>query len=63
VLAVVAAPGTVLRSRPVDVRRLVLPVRVAARQVLYRSTTARGGPDAVSLTPVPATSVTRVRQS
>jgi len=41
-------PGTVLRSRPVSVRALALPVPVDAWQLLYRSTTARGAADAVS---------------
>lgn len=41
-------PGTVLRSRPVGVRALLFPVPVAAHQVLYRSTGARGEPNAVS---------------
>lgn len=50
------APGTVLRSRAVTVRALVLPFPVRAWQVLYRSSTARGEPNAVSGTVlVPAT--------
>lgn len=42
------APGTVLRSRPVTVRGLGLPMPVRSYQVLYRSTDTRGRPDAVS---------------
>ena len=42
------APGTVLRSRPVTIRGLGLPMPVSAWQVLYRSTDARGRPNAVS---------------
>lgn len=42
------APGTVLRSRPVTVRGLGLPMPVRAWQVLYRSTDAQGRPNAVS---------------
>ena len=42
------APGTVLRSRPVTVRGLGLPMPVSAWQVLYRSTDATGRPNAVS---------------
>jgi hypothetical protein len=41
-------PGTVLRSRPVTVRGLGLPMPVKAWQVLYRSTDAQGRPNAVS---------------
>jgi hypothetical protein len=42
------APGTILRSRPVTVRGLGLPMPVRAWQVLYRSTDAQGRPNAVS---------------
>ncbi|HEX3829986.1 MAG TPA: lipase family protein [Sporichthyaceae bacterium] len=42
------APGTILRSRPVVVRGLGLPVPVRTFQVLYRSTDTQGRPDAVS---------------
>lgn len=42
------AAGTVLRSRPVTVRALALPVPVRAWQVLYRSTDTQGAPNAVS---------------
>lgn len=50
------APGTVLRSRPVTVRALAVPVPVRSWQVLYRSTDTRGEPEAVSGTVlVPAT--------
>lgn len=42
------APGTVLRSRPVTVRALALPVPVRAWQVLYRSTDTQGARNAVS---------------
>lgn len=42
------APGTILRSRPVTVRGLGLPLPVSAWQVLYRSTDAQGRPNAVS---------------
>lgn len=40
--------GTILRSRPVTVRGLGLPMPVKAWQVLYRSTDAQGRPNAVS---------------
>ncbi|MGH3739412.1 MAG: hypothetical protein ACRDT6_27990, partial [Micromonosporaceae bacterium] len=40
--------GTVLRSRPVDVSANLLPVPVDAWQLLYRSTSATGAPNAVS---------------
>lgn len=40
--------GTILRSRPVVVRALGLPVPVRTWQVLYRSTDSKGHPDAVS---------------
>ncbi|PXY28429.1 hypothetical protein BAY60_15815 [Prauserella muralis] len=40
--------GTVLRSRPVSVTAYGLPVPVRAWQVLYRSTSATGEPNAVS---------------
>lgn len=50
------APGAVLRSRPVTVRALTVPVPVQAWQVLYRSTDTHGTPMAVSGTVlVPAT--------
>lgn len=42
------APGTILRSRPVQVRGLGLPMPVRAWQVLYRSTDTQGRPNAVS---------------
>lgn len=42
------APGTILRSRPVTIRGLGLPMPVRAWQVLYRSTDAQGRPNAVS---------------
>jgi hypothetical protein len=42
------APGTILRSRPVTVRGLGIPMPVKAWQVLYRSTDAQGRPNAVS---------------
>lgn len=42
------APGTILRSRPVTIRGLGLPMPVKAWQVLYRSTDAQGRPNAVS---------------
>jgi hypothetical protein len=42
------APGTILRSRPVVVRGLGLPMPVRTYQVLYRSTDTQGRPDAVS---------------
>jgi hypothetical protein len=41
-------PGTVLRSRPVTVRGLGLPMPVRSYQVLYRSTDTSGHPNAVS---------------
>jgi hypothetical protein len=44
----VAAPGTILRSRPVTIRGLGFPMPVRAWQVLYRSTDAQGRPNAVS---------------
>jgi hypothetical protein len=44
------APGTVLRSRPVTVTGLGMPVPVDARQALTRSTDARGRPVAVVTT-------------
>jgi hypothetical protein len=43
-----AKPGDVLRSRPVTIRGLGLPMPVKAWQVLYRSTDAQGRPNAVS---------------
>ncbi|HZE66114.1 MAG TPA: lipase family protein [Sporichthyaceae bacterium] len=42
------APGTILRSRPVTVRGLGLPMPVRSYQVLYRSTDTQGRPDVVS---------------
>lgn len=42
------AAGTLLRSRPVTIRGLGLPMPVRAWQVLYRSTDAQGRPNAVS---------------
>lgn len=42
------APGTILRSRPVVIRGLGLPVPVRAWQVLYRSTDSQGRPNAIS---------------
>lgn len=42
------APGGILRSRPVTIRGLGLPMPVRAWQVLYRSTDAQGRPNAVS---------------
>lgn len=42
------APGEILRSRPVTIRGLGLPMPVRAWQVLYRSTDAQGRPNAVS---------------
>lgn len=51
-----AQPGQVLRQRRSQVRLGVVPVPVSAWQLLYRSTTALGEPDAVSGTVlVPAT--------
>lgn len=44
------SPGTVLRSRPVTVRALAVPVPVRSWQVLYRSTDTQGQPEAVSST-------------
>lgn len=41
-------PGTILRSRPVTVRGLGLPMPVRTYQVLYRSTDTQGRPNAVS---------------
>lgn len=41
-------PGTVLRSRPVTLRALALPVPARAWQILYRSTDTGGAPNAVS---------------
>lgn len=41
-------PGTLLRTRPVTVRGLGLPLPVEAHQVLYRSTDTTGDPNAVS---------------
>jgi hypothetical protein len=41
-------PGTILRSRPVVVRGLGLPIPVRTYEVLYRSTDTQGRPDAVS---------------
>ncbi|MGH3469829.1 MAG: hypothetical protein ACRDQF_19065, partial [Thermocrispum sp.] len=49
-------PGTILRSRPVDVSGNGFPVEVTAWQILYRSTSATHQPNAVSGTVlVPAT--------
>ncbi|WP_308127617.1 lipase family protein [Rhodococcoides kroppenstedtii] len=46
-----AAPGEVLRSRPVAVRALqLLPIAVDAWQLLYRTTAADGSPDATVTT-------------
>lgn len=42
------APGAILRSRPVTVRGLGLPMPVKAWQVLYRSTDTQGRANAVS---------------
>ncbi|MGQ0464583.1 MAG: lipase family protein [Sporichthyaceae bacterium] len=42
------APGTILRSRPVVIRGLGVPMPVRAWQVLYRSTDTQGRPNAVS---------------
>ncbi|MPZ67140.1 MAG: lipase [Pseudonocardiaceae bacterium] len=42
------AAGTVLRSRPVTVRALAVPVQVDSWQMLYRSTDTQGEPEAVS---------------
>ncbi len=42
------APGAILRSRPVQIRGLGLPMPVRAWQVLYRSTDSQGRPNAVS---------------
>lgn len=42
------APGTILRSRPVVIRGLGVPMPVRAWQLLYRSTDTQGRPNAVS---------------
>lgn len=42
------APGTILRSRPVEVSQYGLGVQVDAWQILYRSTSATQRPNAVS---------------
>ncbi|MFB9909297.1 lipase family protein [Allokutzneria oryzae] len=44
------APGTVLRSRPVTVKALAVPVPTTAWQVLYRSTNTQGRANAVVAT-------------
>ncbi len=45
------APGTVLRSRPVQIALLgVIPQRISAWQLLYRSTDLNGNPEAVATT-------------
>ncbi|MEV5648179.1 lipase family protein [Nocardia sp. NPDC052254] len=45
------APGTILRSRPVRIALLgVIPQRVSAWQLLYRSTDLNGNPEAVVTT-------------
>ena len=46
-----AAPGTVLRSRDVELAFLgLIPQRVKATQLLYRTTNMHGDPDAAATT-------------